>query len=71
MTSKNGVVDICTYIVGIHNDILTSHNVFLDIQNYIVFHFGYLDHWSVSGSETLLLVNISIVGFVYKSFIHL
>ena len=33
MTSKNAIVDICKYIVDIHNDIFTSHNVFLDIQN--------------------------------------
>ena len=29
------IVDIC-------NDIFTSHSVFLDIQKYIVMHFGYL-----------------------------
>ena len=26
-------MDICIYIVDIHHDIFTSHNVFLDIQN--------------------------------------
>ena len=40
MTSKSAVVDICIYIVDIHNDIFTSHNVFWDIQNYI------LDIWN-------------------------
>ena len=41
MTSKNSIVDICIYIiVDIHNDIFTSQNVFLDIQNYI------LDIWN-------------------------
>ena len=34
MTSKNAIVDICVYTVKIRNDIFTSHNVFLDIQNY-------------------------------------
>ena len=29
-------------MVGICNDIFTSHSVFLDIQNYIVIHFEYL-----------------------------
>ena len=34
LTSKNAITDI--------RDIFTSQNVFLDIQNYIVMHFGYL-----------------------------
>lgn len=38
MTSK--VVDICIYVVDIHNDSFTSHSVVLDIQNYI------LDVWN-------------------------
>ena len=49
MTSKNAIVDICIYIVDIHNDIFTSHNVFLDIRitfwiSGIAFHFGNRHH---------------------------
>ena len=34
MTSKSAVVGICIQIVDIRNDSFTSHNLFLDIQNY-------------------------------------
>ena len=45
MTSKNAIVDICIYIVYIHNDIFTSHNAFLDIQNYIMDFWNSFSFW--------------------------
>ena len=54
MTSKNSIVYICIYIVDIHNDIFTSQNVFLDIQNYILDIWNSFSFWI---SEMKIMAN--------------
>ena len=40
----NCIFLVIIQILEIRNDIFTHHNVFLNIQNYIVFHFGLLKY---------------------------